>query len=89
MKYEIPMYGPLVRHTLTSSTIHSLVFAIGARYSHLIAAEWQADDHDHLVYMWRAVHLLQLGTMDTLFSQPDKSLIQVSFYLTRRTQPVP
>jgi hypothetical protein len=68
--------------------IMNLVFAIGARYSHLIAAEWQADDRDHLVYMWRAVHLLELSTMDALFSQPDQSLIQVSFHLTRRTQPV-
>jgi hypothetical protein len=78
MKYEILMYGLLVKHTLTSYTMFSLVFAIGARYSHLIAAEWQADDRDHLVYMWRAVHLLQLGTMNTLFSQPDQSIIQVS-----------
>ncbi|KAI0576804.1 fungal specific transcription factor domain-containing protein [Pyrenophora tritici-repentis] len=32
----------------------NLVFAIGARYSHLIGADWRADDHDHLVYMSRA-----------------------------------
>jgi len=58
--------------------VMNLVFAIGARYSHLVGAEWRADDRDHLVYMWRAVHLLQLDTMSTLVSHPDQSLIQVS-----------
>jgi hypothetical protein len=58
--------------------IMNLVFAIGARYSHLIGAEWRAEDRDHLVYMWRAVHLLQLYSMDTLVAQPDQALIQVS-----------
>ena len=75
------MYELHVRHTLTSCTnvkaMMNLVFAIGARYSHLIGAEWQADDRDHLVYMWRAVHLLELDAMDTLVSQPHQSLIQV------------
>ncbi|RAR10623.1 fungal specific transcription factor domain-containing protein [Stemphylium lycopersici] len=64
--------------------IMNLVFAIGARYSHLIGADWQADDRDHLVYMWRAVHLLQLPSMKTLVSHPDQLLIQatglLSFY---------
>lgn len=58
--------------------VMNLVFAIGARYSHLIGADWQADDRDHLVYMWRAVHLLQLQSMKTLVSHPDQLLIQVS-----------
>ncbi|KAI4703708.1 hypothetical protein J4E89_009931 [Alternaria sp. Ai002NY15] len=64
--------------------VMNLVFAIGARYSHLIGAEWQADDRDHLVYMWRAIHLLQLQSIDTLVAQPDQALIQafglLSFY---------
>ena len=58
--------------------VMNLVFAIGARYSHLTGAEWRADDRDHLVYMWRAVHLLQLQSIDTLVAQPDQALIQVS-----------
>jgi hypothetical protein len=57
--------------------VMNLVFAIGARYSHLIGAEWRADDHDHLVYMWRAVHLLQLQSINTLVAQPDQTTIQV------------
>jgi hypothetical protein len=37
--------------------ILNLVFAIGARYSHLIELEWQADERDHLVYQSRAYSL--------------------------------
>ncbi|KAF1945717.1 hypothetical protein EJ02DRAFT_509382 [Clathrospora elynae] len=67
--------------------VMNLVFAIAARYSHLIGAEWQADDRDHLVYMWRAVHLLQLGSITSLISAPDQLLIQATgllsfYYLT-------
>ncbi|CAN9346145.1 unnamed protein product [Alternaria alternata] len=67
--------------------VMNLVFAIGARYSHLIGAEWRADDHDHLVYMWRAVHLLQLQSLNTLVAQPDQTMIQAFgllslYYLT-------
>ncbi|PVH91533.1 hypothetical protein DM02DRAFT_338313 [Periconia macrospinosa] len=40
--------------------ILNLVFAIGAQYSHLVDASWQADDRDHLVYMTRALRLLEL-----------------------------
>jgi hypothetical protein len=62
----------------------NLVFAIGARYSHLIGAERRADDRDHLVYMSRAVHLLELQSVNTLVAQPDQALIQafglLSFY---------
>ncbi|KAF2848752.1 C6 transcription factor-like protein [Plenodomus tracheiphilus IPT5] len=34
--------------------ILNLVFAIGARYSHLVKANWRADDRDHLIYQARA-----------------------------------
>jgi hypothetical protein len=63
--------------------VMNLVFAIGARYSHLIGAEWRADDHDHLIYMWRAVHLLQLDNINTLVAQPDQALIQVGLLDTK------
>lgn len=35
-------------------TILNLVFAIGAKYSHLLKASWRADDRDHLMYQARA-----------------------------------
>lgn len=56
----------------------NLVFAIGARYSHLVGTERRADNWEHLVYMWRAIHLLQLHNMKSLVSHPDQRLIQVS-----------
>tara|TARA_R110002003_G_scaffold2375_2_gene24198 strand:+ start:3593 stop:4225 length:633 start_codon:yes stop_codon:yes gene_type:complete len=34
--------------------ILNLVFAIGAKYSHLSKASWRADDRDHLIYQARA-----------------------------------
>ncbi|CBX93466.1 hypothetical protein IAQ61_009158 [Plenodomus lingam] len=34
--------------------ILNLVFAIGAKYSHLVKANWRADERDHLVYQSRA-----------------------------------
>ncbi|KAI4947245.1 hypothetical protein J4E91_006595 [Alternaria rosae] len=67
--------------------VMNLVFAIGARYSHLIGAEWRADDRDHLVYMWRAVHLLQLQSIDTLVAQPDQALIQAAGLHLRHEDP--
>lgn len=34
--------------------ILNMVFAIGAKYSHLIKASWRADERDHLIYQARA-----------------------------------
>ncbi|KAF2131108.1 hypothetical protein P153DRAFT_211176 [Dothidotthia symphoricarpi CBS 119687] len=34
--------------------ILNLVFAIGAKYSHLVKASWRADERDHLIYQARA-----------------------------------
>lgn len=67
--------------------ILNLVFAIGARYSYLAHNEWHADSRDHLVYMWRAVHLLELKSISVLVSAPDLLLIQATgllafYYLT-------
>ncbi|KAJ4352177.1 uncharacterized protein N0V89_007524 [Didymosphaeria variabile] len=55
--------------------ILNIVFAIGARYSHLINAEWQGEDCDHLVYMTRTVRLLGPWPFA---AAPDLALIQVS-----------
>jgi hypothetical protein len=60
--------------------VMNLVFAIGARYSHLVRAEWRADNRDHLVYMWRAIHLLELQNMKALVSHPEQRLIQVGLF---------
>jgi hypothetical protein len=80
--YRAIQAGGTVKTAARWTAIMNLVFAIGARYSHLVGADWQADDHDHLVYMSRAVHFLGLKSMATLVCAPDKLLIQV--WTTRR-----
>ncbi|OAP59171.1 hypothetical protein AYL99_06469 [Fonsecaea erecta] len=63
--------------------ILNLIFAIGAKYSHLIKAEWKGDERDHLIYFTRA-RLLSMNS-ETIFHHPDLQQIQVlglmSFYL--------
>lgn len=54
--------------------ILNIVFAIGARYSHLINAEWRGEDRDHLLYMMRSISLLGLWPFA---AAPDLALIQV------------
>ena len=56
--------------------ILNMIFAIGARYSHLIQADWQGDDRDHLVYFTRARFLSMNG--DTIFEHPDLQQIQIT-----------
>ena len=68
--------------------IVNLIFAIGARYSHLINADWKGDDRDHLIYFTRA-RLLAVNS-ETLFQHPDLQMIQVlslmSLYLLCSSQ---
>lgn len=82
--YEMAQRGNALSVGAQWKAIMNLVFAIGARFSHLIGADWQADDRDHLVYMSRAVHLLELTKLNTLASAPDNYIIQatglLSFY---------
>jgi hypothetical protein len=54
----------------------NLIFAISARYSHLVRAEWRGDDRDHLVYFSRARLLSFDG--DTIFQHADLQQIQVT-----------
>lgn len=54
----------------------NIVFAIGAKYSHLIGADWKGDERDHLVYMTRAVQLLGLKDTVNFVSGPDLELVQ-------------
>ncbi|KAH6618851.1 C6 transcription factor-like protein [Boeremia exigua] len=54
--------------------ILNLVFAIGAKYSHLSKASWQADSRDHLIYQARA---RAFGLNDsTMTTHPDVPQIQ-------------
>lgn len=56
----------------------NLVFAIGAKYSHLVGHEWQGPERDHLVYMTRASHLLGINDNVSLTSGPDLPLVQAT-----------
>ncbi|KAI4614279.1 uncharacterized protein J4E87_009499 [Alternaria ethzedia] len=59
IEHQLQQYYTLVRN---GQAIHcpekwfalvNLVFAIGAKFSHLIQAEWRADELDHIVYLSR------------------------------------
>ncbi|ORY07939.1 fungal-specific transcription factor domain-domain-containing protein [Clohesyomyces aquaticus] len=55
--------------------ILNMVFAIGAKYSHLVRASWQADERDHYIYETRA---RSFGLSEaTLSSHPDIPQIQM------------
>jgi hypothetical protein len=56
--------------------ILNLVFALGAKYSHLVQAPWQAGERDHLIYHAKA-RLLGMTEMH-LTSHPDVPQIQVA-----------
>ena len=68
--------------------ILNLVFAIGAKYSHLIQADWRGDATDHLVYFTRA---RKLGfNSDTILGHAELQKVQIaglmSFYLMALNQ---
>ena len=68
--------------------ILNLIFAIGAKYSHLIKAEWCGDKMDHLVYFTRA-RILGFNS-DAILSHAELQRVQVaglmSFYLLALNQ---
>lgn len=68
--------------------IVNLIFAIAAKYSHLIQAEWRGDERDHLLYFTRA-RIFSMNE-ETLFNHPDLQQVQVSgltaFYLVGISQ---
>ena len=68
--------------------ILNLIFAIGAKYSHLIQAEWRGDKMDHLVYFTRA-RILGFNS-DAILSHAELQRVQVaglmSFYLLALNQ---
>ena len=68
--------------------ILNLIFAISAKYSHLVQADWRGDDRDHLIYFTRARLLSMNG--ETIFQHSDLQQIQVgglmSLYLLCTSQ---
>ncbi|CAN9480261.1 unnamed protein product [Alternaria alternata] len=56
----------------------NLVFAIGAKFSHLIQADWQADELDHVIYLSRAFQLLSMNDNIVVLSTPDLLTTQAS-----------
>lgn len=62
----------------------NLIFAIGARFSHLAGADWQSDSQSHIVYQSRA-HVLGMSEPSSNH-QPDLMRLQITalhaFYLT-------
>lgn len=62
--------------------ILNLVFAIAAKYSHLVQAELRGDDRDHLIYFTRA-RLLGMDS-ESVLALPDLQRVQIaglmSFY---------
>lgn len=87
-QYRKFMEGPSASPGERWLAILNMIFAIGARYSHLIQAEWRGDERDHLVYFSRA-RLLSLNG-NTMFNHPDLQQVQVSgliaFYLMATSQ---
>ena len=63
--------------------ILNLIFAIAAKYSHLVESELRGDERDHIIYFTRARLLSMDG--DWFLSQPELQRIQIvglmSFYL--------
>ena len=68
--------------------ILNMIFAIGAKYSQLINADWKSDERDHSIYFTRA-RLLTVNS-ETMFHHPDLQMIQLmglmSFYLLCTSQ---
>lgn len=66
----------------------NLVFAIAAKYSYMVRADWKDDERDHLIYFTRARALGMNG--ETIFDHPDLQQVQVegltAFYLLTTEQ---
>ena len=68
--------------------ILNLIFAITAKYSHLVQAEWRGDERDHLIYFTRARILGFNG--ETILSHAELQRVQITglmaFYLMASNQ---
>jgi hypothetical protein len=85
IEHQLHQYYTLVRN---GQAIHcpekwfalvNLVFAIGAKFSHLIQADWRADELDHVIYLSRAFQLLSMNDTIVVLSTPDLLTTQASF----------
>jgi hypothetical protein len=85
IEQQLHQYYTLVRN---GQSIHcpekwfalvNLVFAIGAKFSHLTQADWRADELDHVVYLSRAFQLLSMNDTIVVLSSPDLLTTQASF----------
>jgi hypothetical protein len=54
----------------------NLLFAIGAKHSHLIGAEWAGAERDDIMYMLRAIYLLGLKDSVMFVSEPTIETVQ-------------
>lgn len=75
--YEIVQRGSVPTVGSRWKAVMNMLFAIGARFSHLIGADWQAGDCDHLIYMSRAVEALGSENFNRWMCIPDSHVIQV------------
>ena len=68
--------------------ILNLIFAIAAKYSHLVQAEWRGDERDHLIYFTRARMLGFNG--ETILFHAELQRVQITglmaFYLMAISQ---
>jgi hypothetical protein len=62
--------------------IINIVFAIGARFSHITNAEWHSDPLDEMVYISRACQLLGLNDAAVVLLAPDLPRVQVGICYT-------
>lgn len=69
------MARPMSRPPPKWLAIINMIFAIAAKYSHLVQADWRADDRDHMIYFARA-RLLAIDN-ETMFNHPDLQMIQI------------
>lgn len=80
--YENPADPDLVRASKWRAILN-LIFAIGAKHSHLVQATWQGDERDQFIYLTRARQLSLTG--ESIFSHADLQQVQiyglVGFYL--------
>lgn len=81
-QYQLFFSQPSVKPGNKWLAILNLIFAIAARYSHLVRAEWRDHENDHQIYFAR-VRILSM--QDQFFDHPDLQQLQVeglaSFYL--------
>jgi hypothetical protein len=76
--YKSMLKGHNVHYSQRWYAIVNLIFAIGARFSRLINAEWHTDPLDESLYISRACQLLGTNDAAAMIANADLSLIQVS-----------